>query len=201
LLAIEFDGQTTLSSLSVRVDGSRVTVVALQRIDPLNKQVDNEQLTDSPLRRLGRQTLASLRASVPVGGALVKHQPAASTAEMKARLRGAHQGASQFVEIGGEIDSRSYQHVLRAGKLVTVKGAGERFSGLCYVTRVRHHFTTDGYMQRFEGWRNALGLTGNETFEESSLPEAVASGVGGASVASGNRVLPLRQSSATRPGG
>jgi len=201
LLATEFGGQTNLTSLSLRVDGSRVTDVALQRIDPMKKQVDNEQLSDSPLRRLGRQTLASLRSSVPAGGALAKHQPAASIAEMKARLRGAYQGANQFVAIDGEIDSRSYQHVLRAGKLVTVKGAGERFSGMYYVTRVRHHFTTDGYVQRFEGWRNALGLTGSEEFGESSLPEAVSSGVGGASVASGNRVLPLRQSSTTRPGG
>jgi phage protein D len=199
-LAIEFGEETNLARLNIRMDGTPVTSVELQRVDPMEKQVDNEQLTDTPLRKLGLQTLASLASAVPASRALVKEQIAASTEEMKARLNGAHRGADQFVAIDGEIDSRSYESVLRAKKLVTVKGAGERFSGLYYVTRVKHHFTTEGYVQRFEGWRNGTGLTGDEEFGASLLPVAVPAGLGGASVPGGNRVLPAQQSGTTLPG-
>jgi hypothetical protein len=69
------------------------------------------------------------------------------------------------------------------------------------VTRVKHTFTPEGYNQNFEGYRNAIGLTGDEDFRSSDLPIAIPTGIGGASLSSGNRVLPAQQDGATIPGG
>ena len=85
--------------------------------------------------------------------------------------------------------------------LVTIKGAGESFSGLYYVTRVRHTFTTDGYTQYFAGYRNAIGLTGQESFAAATLPIPIEPGIAQSSRAAGDRVLPAQQSASTIPGG
>jgi hypothetical protein len=40
--------------------------------------------------------------------------------------------------------------------LVPIKGVGEPFSGLYYVTNVKHNFTVGNYVQKFTARRNAL---------------------------------------------
>ena len=201
-LAIEFGGQTNLSELRLSVDGTAPTVVDMQRLDPLDKQVERRERTTSPRRPLGRRPLAALRSAFPRGRAALHRQPATSATEMDGRLRHAYQPATEFLRAEGEIDSRVYRNVLRAKRLVTIKGAGAGFSGLYYVTRVRHTFTVDGYRQRFEAYRNGIGLTGEETFSDAaSRAQALLAGAGLASGASGNRVLPAQQTAVTIPGG
>jgi hypothetical protein len=52
-----------------------------------------------------------------------------------------------------------------------VRGAGRQFSGTYYVQKVLHTLTGDGYTQRFTLRRNALGLSGSESFvENNALP-------------------------------
>ena len=81
---------------------------------------------------------------------------------MRGGLRQAYEDASRFVTADGEIDGQVYRAVLRARRLVTIKGIGETYSGLYYVGRVRHSFAFDGYTQQFQAYRNGLGLTGDE---------------------------------------
>ncbi len=66
----------------------------------------------------------------------------------------------------GELNASTYGGVLRAKRPVTVRGAGRTLSGTYYVQRVLHTFSSDGYHQRFSLRRNALGLTGRESFTE-----------------------------------
>lgn len=61
------------------------------------------------------------------------------------------------LQADGELDGSLYGHVLRPGRPVPVDGLGERLSGLYYVDRVAHHFSPDGYYQRFQLLRNAYG--------------------------------------------
>lgn len=56
--------------------------------------------------------------------------------------------------------------VLRPGGIVNVRGAGRLYNGSYYVTRVSHTITRDGYLQRFQASRNAVGMTGAELFVE-----------------------------------
>ena len=184
-LALSVGAEANLVDLRVRVDGTPATPLELRRVDPIEKRVDVKPLAETPRRRLGRQTLAELRRGLPDGRQLLRHQVAASPTEMEARLRGAYEPASRFATLEGEVDARAYRAVLRAGRLVTVKGAGERHSGLWYVSRVRHAFTVDGYSQRFEAYRNGLGLTGEERFAAAALSAAASAATSAATLAGG----------------
>jgi hypothetical protein len=150
---------------------------------------------------MGKQTLKALRSGTPDARRLVKHRPAAGNSEMKGELRSGYEAAAEFATVSGEIDSRAYGAVLRAKRLVTIKGAGASYSGLYYVTRVRHLFSNEQYVQSFEAYRNGIGLTGQESFAAPPALEAIVPTGASASVAGGNRVLPALQSAASLPGG
>jgi phage protein D len=200
-LAIEFGGRTTLNSLRVSLDGTAASLVEMRRLDPVAKSVEHRTRTGSPRRLLGRRSLAALRSNLPVGRAFLRRQAAASVSDMDGRLREAYEPASGFVTIEGEIDSRAYRNVLRARRLVTIKGAGSTFSGRYYVTRVRHTFTVDGYSQQFEASRNGIGVIGDEDFSEVSQPVPVPAGDRSERLAGGNRVLPATQRGVVLAGG
>ena len=68
--------------------------------------------------------------------------------------------AAMRVTATGELDGALYGHVLRFGEPVLVDGAGDEWSGLYYVDKVSHSFSTTGYRQRFTVSRNARGATG-----------------------------------------
>jgi len=48
--------------------------------------------------------------------------------------------------------------------LVTIKGVGKTYSGIYYVSKVKHVFTVSGYTQSFNVKRNALNPDGSEDF-------------------------------------
>jgi phage protein D len=192
-LAIEFGRETNLAELRIRVDGTPATDAEIRRVDPIAKQEERERLQASPRRKLGQRPLAGLRGGLADGRQLLRRQPSAAPAEMRGRLRQAYEGAGRFVTAEGEIDGRVYRAVLRARRLVTIKGIGETYSGLYYVTRVRHSFTVDGYTQQFEAYRNGLGLTGEERFAAAALPLALTPALAGA--------LPAQQTGPTGAGG
>lgn len=56
----------------------------------------------------------------------------------------------------GQLDVTRYGHVLRSRRLVGVRGAGEPFDGLHYVTSVTDHLARGSYTQSFRLARNAL---------------------------------------------
>lgn len=57
----------------------------------------------------------------------------------------------------GEIDSVRYGHVLRARKLVGVRGVGFTYDGLYYVRRVTHSISRGQYSQKFTITREGTG--------------------------------------------
>jgi phage protein D len=201
LLALQFGEETNLTELRFRVDGTPPSEVEARRVDPFEKKAEQETLTKTTRRKLGRKSLAELRSRLPTGRLLLKHEPFNYATQMKARLPGAYERADRFVTVEGEIDSRAYGGVLRAKRLVTIKGAGAQLSGLYYVSRVRHVFTTDGYVQYFEAYRNGLGLTGEESFAAAASPFAIGAGIGEAVRGVGDLVLPDQQQGASVPTG
>ncbi|MCM3906046.1 MAG: hypothetical protein ND866_30550, partial [Pyrinomonadaceae bacterium] len=56
----------------------------------------------------------------------------------------------------------------RAKRPILVRGAGQQFSGTYYVERVNHILTPDSYKQNFTLRRNAVGLSGQESFVAST---------------------------------
>jgi hypothetical protein len=67
--------------------------------------------------------------------------------------------ASQSADVvsgTGSLDVLRYGHILKARKLVGVRGAGLAFDGLYYVKSVTHHLKRGEYKQDFELSRNGL---------------------------------------------
>lgn len=71
--------------------------------------------------------------------------------------------SSEAVTATGTLDVRRYGRILKARKLVGVRGAGTAFDGLYYVTSVTHNIKPDGeYKQSFTLSRNGLVSTLNK---------------------------------------
>jgi hypothetical protein len=66
-------------------------------------------------------------------------------------------GVPDAVTGEGEIDSIRYGHVLRARKLVGVRGAGLSYDGFFFVRRVTHTLEPGAYSQRFTISREGTG--------------------------------------------
>jgi phage protein D len=183
-LAVRFGDGSNLVSFEVAVSGVRPLAVDATQLDAKTKQDGTASVTDSQLAPLGREQLedvigAKLDAAVsPLerqGRLLLLAQPTADATELQAVAQGVRDEAAWLIEARGEINAEAYGAVLRVGRLVLVKGAGRRYSGKYYVTRVAHRVAGDGsYSQSFEARRNARELDGSESF--GSTNQSVATG-------------------------
>jgi len=61
------------------------------------------------------------------------------------------------IEAHGEVDSVKYGKVLRARKLVGVRGAGTSYDGFYYVRKVTHTLRPGEYRQSFTLSRDGTG--------------------------------------------
>jgi hypothetical protein len=78
---------------------------------------------------------------------------------MQAGLRGLSSSAqtSDAVTASGEIEAVRYGRVLRAGRLVGVRGAGLSYNGFYYVKQVTHRIKRGEYKQSFSLTREGRG--------------------------------------------
>ena len=133
--------ETNLAELSARAwTARRPPSPEIRRIDPLDKREEREPLHDAaPPPRSAPQPGGAARGRAPTGGRCCAGSCRRSAAEMESRLRAALRGRDRFVTASGEIDSRAYRAVLRAGGWSPSRARERRYSGLYYVTRVRPH--------------------------------------------------------------
>lgn len=89
---------------------------------------------------------------------------AANASEVMTLAQSIANRSSRCLQGSGDVDGLKLARVLRPGLPVAVRGAGRQYSGIYYVTEVTHSLSNDRYTQRFQAWRNALGLTGAEVF-------------------------------------
>jgi hypothetical protein len=98
------------------------------------------------------------------GQMYVSMNPTTGKTEMDTLCQELYHQAEWFISAEGEIDGNHYAHVLKPHGTVTIKGIGEAYSGVYYVTHVTHTFQAQGYTQFFRAKRNALRPTGAEDF-------------------------------------
>lgn len=172
VLAIHFGGETNLVSFEARLSALRPTAVEMHQIDTIGKQIQDAVVESSEQRQLGRDGTVSV--TVPngvVARLFVKQAVATGQPEMENLCRALFDEAEWFIEARGEVETATYDAVLQPRKLVPIKGVGESFSGLYYVTSVQHRFNIDGYVQQFTARRNALAPSGPDDFSgNGSLP-------------------------------
>jgi hypothetical protein len=162
VLSINFGAATNLTSFDVRYDMLQPTTALALALDPTTK---------APLPGIA---LAALDPPMGLEPALLRVIPppisrptdtdAANAPELLATAQSIVNRSSRALHASGEVDGLKFERVLRPGLPVLVRGAGREHSGLYYVSQVTHSFSNDQYTQRFEAWRNAVGLTGAEPF-------------------------------------
>jgi len=177
-LAIQFGEQSSLASFDVTAHGLRPLAVATTQVDIKTKNESTANVTASQLNALGSSGLSSLIESKldslvnPLeqqGRLLLLAQPSADAAELQSIAQAVRDEAEWLIAARGEVNTDAYGTVLRAGRLVLIKGAGKQHSGAYYVTRVRHLIKNNGtHVQTFEARRNARDVTGSERFADAA---------------------------------
>jgi phage protein D len=180
-LAVAFGNATSLTAFDVTVEGIQPLSVEVGQIDVKGKTAASGVGTSLALAAIGDRDLESLVSGTidslispkeAAGKLWLDTVPTSDATELTSVAQAVRDQAGWCVAARGEINSDVYQTVLRANRLVTVKGAGALYSGKYYVTRVVHRLGADGrYQQSFEARRNAVGLDGSEDFGDGlSLP-------------------------------
>ena len=85
---------------------------------------------------------------------------------MEAIARSVFDDGSWFISAKGSINAEAYGQILKAKKLVLIKGTDDAFSGKYYVSKVIHIFKPGSYVQEFKAKRNAMSVEGSEGFEK-----------------------------------
>jgi phage protein D len=178
-LAIRFGEESNLRSFSARLSGQRPLHVKTAQMDVKANSPTTAQVSDTQLTKLGDKDANTLIGN-PLGSLvtpkeaqaqmLVLGPPTSDATELQTVAQAVRDEAAWFITASGEINSDSYQTVLRPHRLVLVKGAGTPYSGKYYVTHVVHDLKGDGsYTQSFEARRNARDLDGSEQFGAGGL--------------------------------
>jgi phage protein D len=169
VLASNFGAETNLLSFAAALNALRPTTVQMRQIDTVAKEIVTADIQEGDQKKLGRDGALSL--TVPNGNSskvFVKQALATSQVEMENLCTAVLDEAEWFIQAEGKINTNVYGSVLQTRKLVPIKGVGESFSGLYYVTNVKHVFTHGDYVQNFTARRNALAPEPGD-FEGASL--------------------------------
>jgi hypothetical protein len=151
-LSIGMDAHTNVGSLSFNYDNSSRTVPILFIQEPTTKAPIPIPIPDvSPLSPpLGIiEPFPNRFEPVQNTAKLTPLQAAAIALARAARSADAVSGR-------GSLDVIRYRHVLRARRLVGVRGAGPAFDGLHFVKSVKHQIKRGEFKQDFELVRNGL---------------------------------------------
>jgi hypothetical protein len=170
VLASNFGAESNLISFSAGLNALRPTTVEMRQIDTVAKEIVTADIQEGDQKKLGRDGALSI--TVPNGNSskmLVRQAVATSQAEMESLCTALVDEAEWFIQAEGKINTPVYGSVLQTRKLVPIKGVGESFSGLYYVTNVKHVFTNGDYVQQFTSKRNALAPGGPDDFGGGSL--------------------------------
>lgn len=168
-LAVHFGDETNVGGLSIEVNALAPATVAMYQIDRNTKEVLEAVVESSRQTPLGsRNGTGLLGAGMQPAKAYIGMNAATGVPEMTALCQGLFHEGEWFVTGEGQIHANEYGHVLTPRGTVTIKGLGETHSGIYYVSRVTHVFTSEGYTQSFKVKRNALTPTGAEDFSGAS---------------------------------
>lgn len=151
-LNINMDAHTNVESLQVTYDAKKkkLPIVMIQN-EQTNVPIPIPILDITPLNPplglipplpLGTRKITETAKLSPLQGALIGIAKAARWADA--------------VSASGSLDTLRYGHILKARRLVGVRGAGHAFDGLYYIKSVTHKIKRGEYKQDFKLARNGL---------------------------------------------
>jgi phage protein D len=150
-LTHNMDAYTNVLSMNFTYD-------ALTRSEPTTSVLEQGQTVAAPtppsLRApLAASPAAALRRVLPPGTAGL------SMTQAGLRAQSAVTQSFDALQCTGELDTARYMNVLRARRLVGVRGHGANHNGLYYVKQVTHRITRNSYRQSFTLVREGRGTT------------------------------------------
>lgn len=157
-LSINMDAHTNVESLSFNYDSEKAALPILLIQNPQTRAPIPIPIPDiTPLSPpLG--AIPPIPKNFPFINGISQHSP------VRAALIGLAKAAksNEVVSGSGELDVLRYGRVLKARKLVGVRGAGTAFDGLYYVDSVTNKIKRGEYKQSFQLKRNGLISTLSE---------------------------------------
>lgn len=187
LIAVNFGDQTNCTDLQISADFTQPTTAVVAGQDPETGESRAAEAADSGLTPLGSTDLASRRGyGVPPSRVVARRPPVRNEGELSEFARSIMRDRGFWLKAQGKLNSARYGAILRAAKPVTIKGVGRQYSGIFYVRRVVHTFSSRSYEMQFEAFRNRAGQSGSEAYEgedpsATGIP-ALGGGAGGDSV-------------------
>ncbi len=170
MLCVHFGDDTNVTRFQIEVSAPTAVSISMFQVDRDSKDILAVTSTSSTQRALGASAADSyLGGPVTSGIVYIGKTVTTGEPEMSALCQSLCEEAQWFVTGEGETAANQYGNILKPRAPVTIKGIGETYSGVYYVTHVDHVFTADGYIQRFGVKRNALKLAGDEDFSGSDV--------------------------------
>lgn len=165
MLAVQFGADTNVVWMNLRVDAQTPDEIAMFQIDRADKKVLSMVAASTAAPALGKDRRADLvPAGIPKATAYVAMSSTTGIREMESLCQSLFDRGDWFVTGEGLVDSSRYRDVLRPRHPVTIKGIGERHSGVYVISHVTHTINAGCYSQRFTAKRNGLRPTGSEDF-------------------------------------
>ncbi len=161
VLTVNMGESTNVNAFRVRFDMLRPTTAQATGLVIGSQEEQRAEVSSLSLATLGSRV--SLDDDRPRTIRL-SHTALEQTGELTTLAQAVVDRSTWAVTADGELNPMAYGGILRAKRVVTVRGAGRQFSGDYYVEKVLHVFDGDGYSQRFTLRRNATGLSGQEEF-------------------------------------
>lgn len=150
-LTMNMNSDTNIESLSFSVNALGPTSHTVTIVEPITK-IKIKIPAPSGLRPpLAMRPIPALRETISCNSARLD----AGQAALKALAKTSE--SSDAVTGTGELDGVRYGHVLRARKLVGVRGVGLSYDGNYYVKEVTHRIKVGEYKQSFTLTREGLG--------------------------------------------
>lgn len=165
VLAVHFGDETNVNSLRLEVNALKSADAAMHQVDPASKEVLDAASQPGQQPALGAKAAADyLGPGMQPAKVFIGQTLTTGSAEMTALCQGLYDQGEWFVTGEGEVAANQYGNVLKPRGTVTIKGIGETYSGVYYISHVTHQFSGDGYTQSFRIKRNGLMPTGDEDF-------------------------------------
>lgn len=162
VLSINFGEATNVISFNARYEMLRPTAAQASDVDISTKSTQNGQAQAVSIFNLGQEGLLDRISQRPI--VLPSQTGLVSTGELQTLCQAIVDRSAWAITAEGVLNTAVYEGILHAKRKVNVRGAGSLYSGTYYVSKVLHTFSGEGYTQRFELRRNAIGLTGTEVF-------------------------------------
>lgn len=168
VLSVNLGDATNVNKFQAHFDMLRPVQAQATSLDIESQSDQDGQADTSSLKTLGSGTALDPNRPRTV---LLSQTGLTQTSELQDYAQAVVDRSAFAILAEGELNTVAYGDVLVAKRAVQVRGAGQVFSGLYYIDRVLHIFTGDGYVQKFNMRRNALGVTRGEDFaEDNALP-------------------------------